>query len=474
MDLIEQLRTTQGRFPVKSAICELEGGLLEAKIRFRFDDSGKEPSGNLRGSDTSRSREFGIEDLAFLYGSNGHLDHMLIQDLAGKTGPIFGAHRKEFIADWVTESHMVKDVVTIQEVLNGRKPYALINGGCDSAHNAMVAKAIVRNASTSNSFAMYSFTVSMAEGTTAAFFGSMPTFPHFKKFSAQGAFDYAFFDLGEDDFGRYMTITLFAFKREITAFDFAVAISAFIGEEENGEDYLADLMKQASDEIGFSIESLPDNYFGLSGELSVEEISLDKSDAFHLQKLVHAIVSLHLRGIGIDVFRSNESDDFMVFPNYLSYLWYRFSRQLGQVKIGYCEMCGRGFSLAGHRGISRSYCSERCKTKAKNARVKRQRDLCRELFLDKRLTVEEVAKTVYSEELSGQVRANKKKSLDGACSQVRKNLVGYPAFKHKVDDDLKAGKGAPFVRRCMDEGVLSAEQVAVRIRELGIASASKK
>ena len=46
--------------------------------------------------------------------------------------------------------------------------------------------------------------------------------------------------------------------------------------------------------------------------------------------------------------------------------------------------------------------------------------------------------------------------------------MGYPAFKHKVDDDLRAGKGAPFVLRCMEEGVLSAEQIIQRCRELGI------
>jgi hypothetical protein len=66
------------------------------------------------------------------------------------------------------------------------------------------------------------------------------------------------------------------------------------------------------------------------------------------------------------------------------------------------------------------------------------------------------------------VRANKRKTPEEAENQVRKNLVGYPAFKHKVDDDLRAGKGAPFVLRCMEEGVLSAEQVAQRISELGI------
>lgn len=468
MDLMDQLRTTQGRFPVKRAVCSLEGGLSQAKITFAFDDSGG-ASGWSQEAKAGKARDFGVEDLAFLYGSDGHLDHMLIQDLALRTAPLFGAFAEESVADWVTESHMVKDVVTLQEVLNGQKPYALINGNPLTGQEALVAKCHVRNTNTSNSFDMYSFTVNIAEGTTDAFSAGMPNFPHFKKFSSAEMYDYAFFDLGEDEYGRYMTVTLFAFKREITAFDFASAIAAFSDGEVADEASFRALLEQASRETGILTDELPANYFGLAGDLKIDPEPSDKKDAPHLQKLVHAIVSLHLQGIGIDIFRSNESDDFMVFPNYLSYLWYRFSRQLGQVKIGYCEMCGRGFSSAGHRGISRSYCSERCKTKAKNARVKRQRDLCRELFMDKGMTVSDIAKTVYAEELSGEVRANKKKTIDEAMHQARKNLVGYPAFKHRVDDDLRAGKGAPFVRRCIEEGVISAEQVAQRIKELGIA-----
>ncbi len=466
MDLMDQLRTSQGRFPVKQAVCSLEGGLPQAKIAFSFDDSGA--LGTAGPVKKGKLREFGVEDLAFLYGSDGHLDHMLIQELALKTGPLFGAHVEEAVADWVTESHMVKDVVTLQEVLNGQKPYALINGNPQSGQEALVAKCHVRNKATSNTFDMFSFTVNIAQGTTDAFFAGMPEFPHFKKFSAPDMYDYAFFDLGEDEFGCYMTVTLFAFKREITAFDFAAAMRAFAEGEAASEAGFEVLLERASREIGFSVSELPANYFGLSDELITNDVESDKNDAPHLQKLVHAIISLHLQGIGIDVFRSTEGDDFMVFPNYLSYLWYRFSRQLGQVKIGYCEMCGRGFSLAGHRGISRSYCSERCKTKAKNARVKRQRDACRELFLERQMPVLDIAKTVYAEELSENVRANKRKTIEEAVCQVCKSLVGYPVFKHRVDDDLRAGTGAPFVRRCMEEGVLSAEQVAQRIRELGI------
>ncbi len=468
MDLMDQLRTTQGRFPVRLAECSLEGGLSQANIRFAFDDSGAVAADGAKSKNGGRLREFSVEDLAFLYGSDGRLDHMVISDLALRSGPLFGAHAEEAVADWVTESHMIKDVVTLQEVLNGQKSYMLVNGNLETGQGALVAKSHVRNPVTHNSFDMYSFTVNIVEGTTDAFFSEMSSFPHFKKFSTAGMYDYAFFDKGRDDDGSFLTVTLFAFKREITAHDFAVVVNTFSEEEDAGEDSFEELWEQASKEIGLSQSELPANYYGLSDELEIVDALSDKKDAPHLQKLVHAIISLHLQGIGIDVFRSTESDDFMVFPNYLSYLWYRFSRQLGQVKIGYCEMCGRGFSLAGHRGIARSFCSERCKTKAKNDRVRRQRDSCRELFIQQQMSVLQVAKTVYAEELSDNVRTNKKKTIDQAVKLVQKSLRGYPAFKHLVDEDLLAGKGAPFVRRCVEEGVLSAKDVAERIKALGI------
>lgn len=139
MDLMDQLQTPQGRFPVKQAICSLEGKRSQASIKFSFDDSGvaQATTGAVK---KDKLREFGVEDLAFLYGSDGRLDHMLIQELALKTGPLFGAHAEEAVADWITESHMAKDVITLQEVLNGRKPYALINGNIESDHGSLVAK----------------------------------------------------------------------------------------------------------------------------------------------------------------------------------------------------------------------------------------------------------------------------------------------------------------------------------------------
>ncbi len=72
----------------------------------------------------------------------------------------------------------------------------------------------------------------------------------------------------------------------------------------------------------------------------------------------------------------------MLFPNYLSYLWYRFACDLDQVKIERCEVCGRGFSLVKARGKQRKYCSEQCKNEAKNAREKAKKEAARRMFLD--------------------------------------------------------------------------------------------
>ena len=101
---------------------------------------------------------------------------------------------------------------------------------------------------------------------------------------------------------------------EITAFDFAAALSAFAEGDAASEAGFEALLERASEEIGFPVNEPPSNYFGLSEELILDPAESGKQDVPHLQKLVHTIISLHLQGVGIDVFRSTESDDFMVFP----------------------------------------------------------------------------------------------------------------------------------------------------------------
>ena len=57
---------------------------------------------------------------------------------------------------------------------------------------------------------------------------------------------------------------------------------------------------------------------------------------------------------------------------------------------------------------------------------------------------------------------------DGAKGKVRKLLAEYHALKHRLDDDLRAGTGGAFVKRCMREGVFTSNAIAARMKRLGI------
>lgn len=437
-----------------------------------------------------------IEDLAFLWDDAGHIAQDDLAKLAWRIGPLFALEYERF-DDWLAEAAMAKDMVQIQEVLNGARPLALLDGSAAAVNveaasasedavapvdtavlkntvaqtaplEPLVAKSTVRNRRTNNDFAIYAYSQPFSARASDAFYAGMPALPHFKRFILPQGFDYAFFDKDEEDGVSFLTVTLLSFKRDITALDFAVALEACTTSDESAA---RSLMRQAEREASLSAAELEEGRADVLADadsFEVRDAALGQADAPHVQRLVHAVVSLRLEGIGVDVFRAAESDDFLVFPMYANYLWYCFAKQLGQVKIGYCKTCGRGFSLTGHRGLPREFCSAACKTKAKNARMKRQRDEARRLFVEEGYTVGRIAREVYAEELSPQAGKAKRKTIDEAVAAVRANLAGYPRIKQMVDAGLKAGTGdkADFVKRCAKEGVFPREYLQERIDRL--------
>lgn len=467
MNPLDQIRTPQGRYPVKLAECEhgkLADGLC---IRFTFEEPGR----GAPECEKKKNGAVGVEELAFLVDASFEADHVMIEKIAKETGPLFGPNKTERLMDWFSESILASAAIDIQAVVNSDEPDDVRFEPFRNKDKTPITKKQMLSSS-GNAFLVYSLAIPIDEKSITTLFGNEGKFPLVKRFAFQDAYDYAFIGVGNDNEDFFLAVSLFVFRREITSSDFLAACSEFASSLKRGEvdkdDILRSSLTEKAHSLGIDVDDAEKKASNLDGEIEFYDEPFCKEDVPHLQKLVHVIASLNLDAVGVDFFCSGENDGFLVFPNYISCLWYRFVCRLGQVKIARCEVCGRGFSLLKGRGKPRKYCSEQCKTKAKNARVKRQRDLCRELFIEQQLSVSEIAKMVYAEELSGNVRANKKKTLGQAISQVRKNLVGYPAFKHKVDDDLRAGKGAPFVRRCMEEGVLSAEQVAQRISELDI------
>lgn len=456
MNILEQIRTTQGRFPCKQARFDKEG---PAGPCLHFDFCSPHEAVKEAFS-ASLKNAVSLEDLAYPFDREGKLDTLRLAKLAEKTGPLFGANETELLSDWLCESQTMRDVLTIQEVINGHQDISHLEA--DENQDAIVAKSSVKTSLTSNSFNIYTLEINLSYGASDMFFKDLPAFPFFKRFTAPKMFDYVFVnkDSSAEDF---ISVTLLSFKREISALDFAAALGALgiIGDKERFEQLMCD----ASEAMDLSTDDLPKDYFGLADSMEATESSLTKDDLPHLQKLVHAITSLRLQNISIDVFRSAETDDFMVFPSYLSYLWYGFAKQSDQVKIGFCARCGRGFSLTGHRGIARSYCSEACKTKAKNARMKRQRDDARTLFMQG-LHIEEIAKQTYAFELSDNARPNQRKTLEEATELVQYSLSHQPSLKKAVDADLRASAGAPLTKRCLEEGVFTPLEIERRIHEL--------
>ena len=109
----------------------------------------------------------------------------------------------------------------------------------------------------------------------------------------------------------------------------------------------------------------------LSGELASEAVPLGTGDLGALGALVRTLVAAHLRDARIDVFATGGETGYFTFGSLLSWLWYDFSHDLASVRVKYCARCGRGFSVAGHRGPERNYCSAACRNAAHNRRSRR-------------------------------------------------------------------------------------------------------
>lgn len=252
---------------------------------------------------------------------------------------------------------------------------------------------------------------------------------------------------------KYLATLLLSFESEITTVDFVAVLQCFFD-----EDAIRVMLRNARGDVDLlDLPSIDDGALGHPtgrDALSPSAEQLVATDLGHVQKLIHAIISLHLQGVTLDVFRSAEGDEFLAFDTYLSYLWNSFSRRLGQVKIGLCEVCGKGFSLTGHRGIKRRFCSEECKTKAKNLRRKETTARVREMFAEG-ASVAQIASAAYP-----------KDTADKAEAKVRSLLEQWVELKHRLADEADAADDVPgaaadekrpLARRCTEEGVVVRE-----------------
>ena len=181
----------------------------------------------------------------------------------------------------------------------------------------------------------------------------------------------------------------------------------------------------------------------LAGELVSEELGVSQDDLAALAVLVRTLVAAHVRDARIDVFATGGDTGYFSFSSLLSWLWYDFSHDLASVRVKYCARCGRAFSVAGHRGPERDYCSAECRNAAHNRRFSSRRDDIRRAFLEDGLEVHDLARRYYSERDESQ-----------GCASVRDVLSSWPALKHAIDEAIEQdGWSAPLLKRCAAQGL---------------------
>lgn len=436
-ELYDQTKTAQGRLPVHVAELDQKG----ETSHIRFDLFTPQELAEARESGTFTTPTLSIEDLSVMRALKD------VVAFASESGPLFGHSYIESVDDWQNAIGLATRVVTLQEILNGARAFV--------PAQIEIEKSDVRVRATSHRFSIYTTMFPLGDASSSAYKKLLPHLPWLKKFRLDTGYDYAFLSLGDENRHLILTVDVLAFPKEISLRDFAAAFSFFTGDDALVLETLQDLSR----EVAFADkDDTIEEALGLLSEdenLELSDTELSEDDLPHLQKMIYALISLHLQGIVIDVFDSSETDDFMVFDNYLSYLWYNFARQLGQVKIGYCEQCGRGFSLTGHRGIKRRFCSERCKTRAKNMRTKDTRDKIRKDFASG-MSMADIAKKYFP-------GTNATEAHNTIAAQIKK----WPEVQQKIDIAiLYRGEYLEYANRLLEEGFITREEFMGRAQTL--------
>ena len=447
MKLFEQTKTFQGRIPVDGAtvVPDVQGRMM---VAFNFADPQVLASRASEAASEDSSKEdspmlapespMGIEDLAVLRTQAQMLR------MAARSGPLFARSAQESLDDWQCAIAVANCVVTMQEVLNHVK--------APVGDNLLVVKSVVSAPRADVSFSIYASSFEIGQAGRSDYVASMPRLPLLKKFGQEGSFDYVLMSSEEEEGRVVLSTFLLSFEREISPYDFAAVAAYFSDDSGATEEVLTQLAHYAEIDPSTAMGLLSDEE-----NLTVQEASIDEADYPHLQRLVYAFISLHLQGVKVDVFSSTENDSFMAFGNYLSYLWYGFAKKLGQVKVGYCERCGEGFSLTGHRGIKRRFCSQECKTKAKNDRSKRARENARDQFLSQGRSVNAIAESLYPSEDS-----------DVSREHVLTQLRTWKKLQFQLDAAIvqRGDERLELLQRCINEGILTSQDVLARAEYL--------
>lgn len=342
-----------------------------------------------------------------------------IVDFARQTGPLFGVRDNELVRDWAYAAVSALVAVRIQEFLNGNCNIAKVSA------IRQIDKVAITSEADRSSFSMYSIYLGISGGYAACF----KSLPIIRRIESNDGFFYAFVSATGDAAGSVVEFRVFSFDHELTLEDFETLKLLLALSDDDSRAALQHLKLVPSEQ----------SYYDIAPDASIvpQNRPLDDTDKGALTALVQALVIAHLSGAHVDVFQGSESTGFLSFDSYLSWLWFDFSRKLSTVRIGYCEQCGRAFSLAGHRGMERKYCSEKCKTDAKNEKTRQETLEIRRRFSAGQ-SINEIA-------LATERRPD----------YIRKQLSKWTQLKHELEDDLAENgfNGSNLLKRCGSEGL---------------------
>lgn len=342
-----------------------------------------------------------------------------IVDFARQTGPLFGVRDTELVRDWAYAAVSALVAVRIQEFLNGNCSIAKVSA------IRQIDKVVITSEADGSSFSMYSIYLGISGGYAACF----KSLPIIRRIESNDGFFYAFVSATGDATGSVVEFRVFSFDHELTLEDFETLKLLLALSDDDSRTALQHLKLVPSEQ----------SYYDIAPDASIvpQNRPLDDTDKGALTALVQALVIAHLSGAHVDVFQGSESTGFLSFDSYLSWLWFDFSRKLSTVRIGYCEQCGRAFSLAGHRGMERKYCSEKCKTDAKNEKTRQE-------------TLEIRRRFSLGQSINEIVGATERRP-----DYIRKQLSKWTQLKHELEDDLAENgfNGSDLLKRCGSEGL---------------------
>ena len=421
-----RLKTSRGRFPVADITLQ-NGPSGFAEIAFAFPGEG-EGEGAADGS-ANGFAPFDLETLSCALPAVATIaqDELLdrLRAAAIAAGPLLGEPTPESVSDWMCEIRIAQAAMELQRTVNG-------DGALDSPLLPVV-KSLVSTEDGTTLFTSYCVSLTSGVEGDARLETLFPRMPWMKRFADESSCDYVFVCSDATEMQHVIDVHLISFPQDIPTVDYSFMTAYFDGLGFN----IAEADAAGEFSAGESILATST----LAQQIASVDVPLDTDDLPHLQHVVHALIALHTEGVHVDLFKSDGSRDFLAFDSYASSLWYDFAMRLGAVKVGYCVQCGKGFSLTGHRGMAREYCSETCRTQAKNERRRTQVSRARAMFMDG-TSVEAIAREVYTD-----------LAFAPACDTVRKVLRQWPELKHAVEDDLMRGDGS-FVRRCVAEGAV--------------------